>query len=229
MTREEMDAAIAAIDSYVERFPQELVTALWEARAWIEYGYESWHAMCEARGWTRRNVLTAPERRPVVEALRQEGMSIPAISAATGASVGTIHSDLSALKSAGSDLPDEVTSLDGRTRPATRPEVITAEEFVENYLSDDEVMAVLDQVVPERPEHFGDHLSTLAFRASFSRAIARAHGVTAFCAGEHVEKFDEEMRDELTSLIDSLRRRAEHIDAHLKAKTPRLRVIGEDQ
>ena len=36
MTREEMDAAIAAIDSYVERFPQELVAALWEARAWIE-------------------------------------------------------------------------------------------------------------------------------------------------------------------------------------------------
>lgn len=226
MTREEMDAAVAAIDSYVERFPQELVTALWEARAWIEYGYESWHAMCAARGWTQRNVLTAPERRPVVAALRQEGMSTRAIAAATGVSHQTVANDLSTVNNL---TVDEVTSLDGRTRPATRPEVITAEEFVENYLSDDEVMAVLDQVVPEQPEHLGENLSTLAFRASYSRAIARAHGVTAFCAGEHVEKFDEEMHSELTSLIDSLRRRADHIDTHLKAKTPRLRVIGENQ
>lgn len=143
MTREEMDAAVAAIDSYVERFPQELVTALWEARAWIEYGYESWHAMCAARGWTQRNVLTAPERRPVVAALRQEGMSTRAIAAATGVSHQTVANDLSTVNNL---TVDEVTSLDGRTRPATRPEVITAEEFVENYLSDDEVMAVLDQV-----------------------------------------------------------------------------------
>lgn len=209
MTREEMDEAIAAIDSYVERFPQELVTALWEARAWIEYGYVSWHDMCEARGWTRRNVLTAPERRPVVESLRQEGMSIPAISAATGASVGTIHSDLSALKSAGSDLPDEVTSLDGRTRPATRPEVITAEEFVERYDADNEPTPDLDTLIP----------TDQRFRLRFAKRLLATHDLLTDM--DYPQYFDDEMAERLARFVDNLTRK--HTEFSKSRRT--LRVV----
>lgn len=226
MTPEEIEADVAAIDTWIGDYESvaERKARLCLNRAWEHYGLDSWDALCRERGWNRP--LTLEQRQQEVAALRQQGMSTRAIAAAVGASKSQVDRDLATVPNG---TVDEVVSLDGRTRPATRPEVITAEEFVADYLSDDEVMAVLDQVVPEQPEHLGDNLSTLAFRASYSRAIARAHGVTAFCAGEHVEKFDEEMRDELTSLIDSLRRRAERIDAHLKAKTPRLRVIGETQ
>jgi hypothetical protein len=48
-------------------------------------------------------------------------MSIPAIASATGASVGTVHGDLSKLKSRGEHQPERVTSLDGRERPAKQP------------------------------------------------------------------------------------------------------------
>ena len=46
-------------------------------------------------------------------------MSIPAIASATGASVGTVHGDLSTLKGSGAELPTSVTGLDGKSRPAT--------------------------------------------------------------------------------------------------------------
>jgi len=208
VTREEMDAAIAAIDSYVERFPQELVAALWEARAWIEYGYESWHAMCEARGWTRRNVLTAPERRPEVAALRQAGMSTRAIAAAVGVSDKTIRNDLDELRTT-TQLPDEITSLDGRTRPATRPEVITAEEFVERYEADSETTPDLDDLIP----------ADLRFQRRFWRHMKTTHDLLLDM--DFPQYFDEDMAAGLVRFVDTIARK--HTEFAKSRRT--LRVV----
>jgi hypothetical protein len=205
MTREEMDAAIAAIDSYVERFPQELVTALWEARAWIEYGYESWHAMCEDRGWTRRNVLDAPQRRDEVAALRQAGMSTRAIAAAVGVSDKTIRNDLDELRTC-TQLPDEITSLDGRTRPATRPEVITAEEFIENYQAD----------IDPDPDDF------LPAQSKFERAFWQhlKSGQELVKDLDYPHHFNEQMTRMLLDLIEALHNKRDAI------ANPGLRVVN---
>lgn len=103
----------------------------------------SWEALCDSRGWTRRVALPRPERREVVERLRQEGMSTRAIAAAVGASKSTVSDDLAQLSDSG-QLPESVTSLDGRTRPATRPEpveVLTSEEWEarQGYRTTDEL------------------------------------------------------------------------------------------
>lgn len=100
------------------------VLAMWRERDWETLGYATWDAMCEAEFAGLRMALPRDERREVVADLRAEGMSIPAIGAALGASVGTVHSDLSELKGRGEDpTPERVMSLDGRERPASRPVV----------------------------------------------------------------------------------------------------------
>jgi hypothetical protein len=49
------------------------------------------------------------------------GLSTRAIAGATGVSHTTVENDLA---SGGKNLPDRVTSLDGRSRPASRPSVV---------------------------------------------------------------------------------------------------------
>lgn len=143
MTPEEIRAGVDEVREWVDEYPEATVLALWEARAWVEMGYDSWDALV-AGEWSRSIVLPRPERREVVGRLRQEGMSTRAIAAAVGVSHPTIQSD---LKSTGKDLPDEITSLDGRTRPATQParviepEVLTSQQWMarEGYDRPDEL------------------------------------------------------------------------------------------
>lgn len=132
MTPDEIRAGVDAVREWVDEYPEATVLALWEARAWTELGYETWDALV-AGEWSRSIVLPRPERREVVGRLRQEGMSTRAIASAVGTDHSTVVRD---LQSTGADAPVEVTSLDGRTRPATRPqpepepvEVLTSEEW----------------------------------------------------------------------------------------------------
>ncbi len=71
----------------------------------------------------RRQKLTAEQRRDIAKALREQGHSTRAIAAVVGASKSAVDRDLQQLSQAGQlEAPAAVTGLDGRTRPATRPE-----------------------------------------------------------------------------------------------------------
>lgn len=114
--------ALAEVDGWVqmaeETFPSETVAALYQARAWEMLACNSWESLCDSRGWSNFG-LAIGARREVVSTLRQEGMSTRAIAAATGVSNATVSRDLEATVT---DVTVQtVTSLDGRTRPATQP------------------------------------------------------------------------------------------------------------
>ena len=142
ITLDTLAAALTEVDVWVDAYPADTVLALWEARAWEMLDLQSWEALCDSRGWTRRVALPRPERQEIVGRLRQEGMSTRAIAAATGASVGTVHSDIAS--GVQDRTPAAVVGTDGKTYQSSRPsviepEVITADEFMarEGYATDE--------------------------------------------------------------------------------------------
>lgn len=92
----------------------------WEGRADQALGYDSWDAYCGSEFTEGRMVrLDREQRREIVGTMRSAGMSTRAISAGLGVPQSTIDRDVRSSDPNGS--VGQVTSLDGRTRPSTRP------------------------------------------------------------------------------------------------------------
>jgi len=73
----------------------DLLAQAFAARDWQALGHPSWAAYCAAELPELRHIkLRKVERQTRVAALAAAGASVRDIAAATGASVGTIHSDL---------------------------------------------------------------------------------------------------------------------------------------
>ena len=101
-----------------------LVKRAYYGRADQALGYASWQEYCAAEiGGVRIPLADRPAK---VAELRSAGMSTRAIGAALGVSKGTVDNDLAQLANSGQlpDVPERVVSLDGRDRPASRPDPI---------------------------------------------------------------------------------------------------------
>jgi len=72
----------------------DLVRDAYVGRAWVVLGYDNWDAYCQAEFPTTRLQLPREERAEVVSSLRESGLSIRAIAAATGMSHGTIGNEV---------------------------------------------------------------------------------------------------------------------------------------
>ena len=72
----------------------QLIRDAYVGRAWVALGYESWDAYCAAEFPTSRLRLPREERSEVVNSLREAGLSIRAIEAATGVSRKTVIKDI---------------------------------------------------------------------------------------------------------------------------------------
>lgn len=71
-----------------------LVGEAYTGRVWVALGYPTWDDYCTQEFGTEYLVLPREERREVVASLRDRGLSVRAIAAATGTGVGTIHREL---------------------------------------------------------------------------------------------------------------------------------------
>lgn len=69
----------------------------------------------------KRRHLTPEQRAEWIAKLRQEGRSIRQIAESVGASVGTVHKELSTVQARTVELPSVVVGKDGKERQATRP------------------------------------------------------------------------------------------------------------
>jgi transposase-like protein len=72
----------------------------------------------------RRPRLTVEQRREVVKALREDGHSYRAIAGALRVGQGTVSQDIRELRDTAQleDEPERTTGLDGKERPASRPQ-----------------------------------------------------------------------------------------------------------
>lgn len=72
----------------------QLIREAYTTRAWASLGYETWDAYCAAEFGTSRLALPREERREVVASLREAGLSVRAIAAATATPRETVRRDL---------------------------------------------------------------------------------------------------------------------------------------
>lgn len=131
-------------------FSAETVTTMYFRRGWAALGYDNWDDYCETEFGASRIRLPRETRQEMVTSLHQQGMSIRAISAATGHSKNTVMKDVSQSGTpakppvtdliTGDDLdalnvpPATTTGKDGKSypRPEPKPEPILDAEVVED-------------------------------------------------------------------------------------------------
>jgi hypothetical protein len=116
MTTSEARSAVDAVRADYDNLTAR-VTELWERRAWIALGYDSWEAMCGAE--FPGLLLPRAVRQDAVADMRSKGMSTRAISAAISADDRTIRRDLAGAANA---APASITGTDGkRYQPVAKP------------------------------------------------------------------------------------------------------------
>jgi protein gp37/transposase-like protein len=72
----------------------QLIQEAYLTRAWSVLGYASWDEYCTREFGTSQLRLPREERQEVVASLREAGLTVRAIAAATGKSVGQTHADV---------------------------------------------------------------------------------------------------------------------------------------
>ncbi len=97
----------------------DLVVEAYTGRAWAALGYGSWDAYCSAEFGSLRLRLPPEERAGITASLRDAGLSVRAIAAATGTSKSTVSRALSGVPNGTPEAT--VTGTDGKTYAATRP------------------------------------------------------------------------------------------------------------
>lgn len=192
----------------VERIWDDLV-ALYKGRAWLVLGYRSWEDLCDSEFAGARIALPRNERREVVTQMRSQGMSTRAISRAIGVSTMTVHGDISSTVQ--NCTVDEVVSLDGKVRPASRavpniPPLNPLESFDADELSVithavqmsplTEVINQLDEIAQDA-EHF-----------ALPRIIGDDHEPVAMSP---------QQRNQLERTAARLRATADHIETYLRS------------
>lgn len=94
----------------------QLIREAYTSRTWAVLGYDTWDAYCTAEFGETRLKLPREERQEIVASLRDSGLSVRAISAATGNSTRTVQKDLQVSSS----TTPEIRGTDGKTYSVTR-------------------------------------------------------------------------------------------------------------
>lgn len=92
-----------------------------------------------------RRQLDPEQRRAVVEHLRQQGHSFPAIAKAVGTSVGTAFAD---AKASEAFSPERVRGQDGKSYPAKRPTIVPAKNEKEAERAQEALVILGDDAPP---------------------------------------------------------------------------------
>ncbi len=87
----------------------QLIIESYQARDWEALGYASWDDMCTREFGTSRLRLPREERAETVQSLRDAGLSLRAIAAATGDSVTTVRREVAGVPNG---TPEPTYSLD---------------------------------------------------------------------------------------------------------------------
>lgn len=113
-------------------FTWELVVQAFEGRAWLALGYKTWNDYCVKEFGNQHIAIPREDRNEVVGSLRDAGLSVRAISGATGLGVGTVSRSITATSSnskvdPGSGVPNGTPDdkpqkgLDGKTYNRSTP------------------------------------------------------------------------------------------------------------
>lgn len=217
------------IHNYLQTLAE--ISAAWKAADWRTLGYADWSAYVDGEFGADRLRLPAEHRRKAVEELRLAGMSTRAIAPALGVDQSTVVRDLRSSDADASDeRPQRVQSLDGRERPANRPE---PEPKPSPALPGDQPLPLVEPEA-ERYARLDDELdaamadTATRFRANFSSAMRRAAEIWTFdvdrIAEVYAADFDMDIErtfiQEMNAFCDRV------LEAHRARQKAGLRVIN---
>ena len=121
MDKQEARHRIVRIQNWVDAFPMDDVMALYNDRAWLQLGYDTWADLCETE-FRVRSVQFLPEsRRPLVVGLIEGGLSQRAVASVFGVSPPTVNEDLQLFRNRTVAVPEATVGLDGKTRKRVEP------------------------------------------------------------------------------------------------------------
>jgi hypothetical protein len=213
LDRNEAKQRLERVKCGVERIWDDLVV-LYQGRAWLVLGYQSWDALCDAEFGGTRIALPRQQRQEIVCDMRGAGMSTRAIASAIGVDHKTVQNDL--MKSTGENSPvvHTVVGLDGRARAATVPrppalepepwdptEGLTSEDLA--AMSQELILAPLTEVINQL-----DELSRDAERQHLPHVVDED--------GVPIPPFDRQ-RQQLQAAADRFQLAADHISAYLRS------------
>lgn len=118
-----------------------LIVESYQSRDWEALGYATWDEMCTREFGTSRLRLPREERAETVQSLREAGLSLRAISSATGDSYGTVRNALSG---------EQFCSPDSDTPETAEPDGFAEKIAAELAASDDEYADRAQAVVDTR-------------------------------------------------------------------------------
>lgn len=179
----------------------ELVVAAYHGRAWVALGYESWDAYCDNEIQSTRLRLPREERAEVVASLKDSGLSIRAIAAATGASRNTVRCDLRGSQAAAGQTdppqPDEKSAEKEKEKEFDNETDEEKQKARADFLAEAELQAIAaGGRIPTAEE-----LKPKPTRLS---VIADALGAEADCmeAVENFQKLAKQLRAEAKKIVD---------------------------
>lgn len=115
-------ARLARVKAGVDSTRADII-AMYANQDWLELGYDSWNALCDAEFGVRL-ALPQDERREAVKELRSAGLSTRAIGSALGIGNGTVRRALGSRAPNGAregQPARPVAGLDGKVYPPHRP------------------------------------------------------------------------------------------------------------
>ena len=165
----------------------QLIREAYVTRTWAVLGYDTWDAYCNAEFSNARLRLPREERQEVVASLRESGMSLRAISSATGISPATAMRDARVSD----ETPAAILGTDGSTYAAARPapsaqdtDLLAGNDWTQPDTADAEFDELLDasslgapHVLAETesiPEHVREQFARAAKRRPLPEAFADA-------------------------------------------------------
>jgi hypothetical protein len=150
-----------------------LIVEAYRGRAWAGMGYRTWDAYCKGEFGNLSLQPPLEERQQTLQSLREAGLSLRAIAAATQLGRGTVARGLSLAEDAGvpDGTPAEIVGTDGKTYPRRPPKVIGEQS------TDPDLEVLLDM----SPEEFGIGVLTpkpLSARSAAPRRSAAKRLIT---------------------------------------------------
>jgi hypothetical protein len=200
----------------------ELIQQAYHGRAWTALGYSSWSDYCAEEFGSSRLRLPREERAEAASMLRESGLSLRAIAAATGNDVKTIRDDLARV---GISHTSAITGTDGKTypsTPSTAPDTFTIPDTIEG--------------VRERLEEIADEEEQLIAAippeelAKFMEIEKRIEARDARIAEGRTEiaqlRYEREMV-EINQMPQGWRRDAREFGAAIRYQQARIRILYE--
>lgn len=197
-----------------------LILQAMQGRADRALGYSSWNEYVNDRFPTAIRQVARDVRPELVEQMRSEGKSLRAIASVLGISPQTAMRDASTVPNG--TVPDRVTGLDGKSRPASRPTI------------DDEELETIER---ELHAEFGDNITVERVEQALddNADSKRAPAITKPDLGgfSHPARYSTEllpifaeMLDGAASILDPFAGTGERLASLVALLDPDVEVVG---